>query len=363
LLTKLSILRYRNHTNAHFTFDKRVVLINGPNGSGKTNLIDAIYYICLCRSYFQRIDGLIMQTGSDFFRIDADFTHGGEANHVTAKVMEGKKKEFFLNGVLNDRLSDHIGQFPVVMVAPDDTRLIQQYAEERRRFLDTTISQLNRNYLIALQQYAKLMVQRNALLKTWQNQGRSNMQVMEVINGQLAHEGNLIFKARQEFMELLSPQVNAIYSLLSGGKEIPELTYQSDLLEKPMTDWLSQHVHAEVDAGKTLYGVHRDDIEFRLEGHLLKQAGSQGQIKSLLIALKLAPYMIPGRISGTQPILLLDDIFEKLDRNRLEALFNLLEDRHFSQVFITDADTARSSVFLRTFGIEFDHILINETIG
>lgn len=363
MLTELAILHYRNHSEAHFAFEKRVVLINGPNGSGKTNLIDSIYYICLCRSYFQRMDSLIMQTGADFFRIDADFINGSEQQHITAKVVEGKKKEFLHDGVLYDRLADHIGQFPVVMVAPDDTRLIQQYAEERRRFLDTTISQLDRNYLLALQQYNKILLQRNALLKTWQQQGRQNTQVMEVVSAQLANVGNTIFQARNEFIEMLSPQVKSIYSFLSGGKEVPDLIYQSDGLEKPLRDWLSLHIQAEVEAGKTLYGVHRDDLEFRLGGHLLKQAGSQGQIKSLLIALKLAPYMIPAFTTERAPVLLLDDIFEKLDQNRLEALFKLLADQHFSQIFITDADTGRSSGFLKTHGIEFDHILTDSNFN
>lgn len=169
MLTRLQLLHYRNHQSAGYSFDNQTVLINGPNGSGKTNLLDAIYFCCMCRSYFLRQDQLLVQHGHDFFRLDASFDNQGQTDEVSVKVVSGRKKEVLLNGVAYEKLADHIGQFPVIMITPDDTRLIQQYADERRRFLDLTISQVDREYLFDLQQYQKVLAQRNALLKqAWQ---------------------------------------------------------------------------------------------------------------------------------------------------------------------------------------------------
>lgn len=356
MLTRLQLLHYRNHQSAGYSFDNQTVLINGPNGSGKTNLLDAIYFCCMCRSYFLRQDQLLVQHGLDFFRLDASFDNQGQTDEVSVKVVSGRKKEVLLNGVAYEKLADHIGQFPVIMITPDDTRLIQQYADERRRFLDLTISQVDREYLFDLQQYQKVLAQRNALLKqAWQR--GADKEVLDSLDKQLWPAAGRIWQARRNFTERIVPGIQAIYARLSGNREVPGIDYQSDLNHADAAELHARTRQEDLAAGRTQAGVHRDDLLFTLDGEPLKQVASQGQIKSLLIALKLAAFH--GDPDGRKPLLLLDDIFEKLDRKRMEALFSVISEGSWGGMFLTDADSSRSQDILRNQQVLFDRVVTN----
>lgn len=360
-LSHLQILNYKNYRSAAFYFDRKFTLITGENGAGKTNLIDAVHYLCLCKSYFTRQDALICNHGTQFFRLDGEFISGGEKTHITGKYQQTQteiKKEFLRNGVAYDRLSDHIGLFPVVMITPHDIEIIRDGSEGRRRFLDTAISQVDYEYLRRLMRYNKILQQRNSLLKN--TFGTKDDALLEALNRQLAPEGDAIFEARRNFLSEFTSVFSDMYKKISGDKEEPGLQYVSQLHDHVYIDLLKNSVRDDLDAGRTTKGIHRDDLQFTIDGFSLKETGSQGQVKSFLIAIKLAQHkMILGK-TGKKSILLLDDIFEKLDQKRLSILFSLLTSADYEQVFITDADTFRSMRFMEENSLLFSHVNISD---
>lgn len=357
MLREIELINYRNHKESSFQFTRPFVLVNGPNGSGKTNLLDAIYFLCITKSYFQRSDLPLMRHQSAFFRLKGIFTIDKADIPVQSIVEVGKKKIFSFDGVPYEKLSEHVGRLPVAMITPDDTRLIQQYPEERRRFMDASLSQNHPDYLHHLQSCLRLIVQKNALLKSW-DMRYGNNGVLDAINQQLELPMTAVYSSRKEFVAQLQPVVQRIYARLSGGKEVPELEYQSDLANNDWPTILQLHAGEEQRAGRTLVGIHRDDLVLSFDGHPVKQVGSQGQIKTLLLAMKLAAMELLSTTGAIEPILLLDDIMEKLDRNRMNALLALLAEGNYGQVFITDADAARSENVLRASGLPFDQILM-----
>lgn len=357
-LTSLKLLNFKNYRQAAFEFNKKFVLINGPNGSGKTNLIDAVYYLCLCRSYFTRSDNLSPRHGENFFRLDGDFTNG-EKFTVTCKF-QNAKKEFFLDQVVYEKLSDHIGRIPVVMVAPDDIGIINDGSEERRRFLDAAISQYDHTYLRALIIYNRVLQQRNAALKRFFDERRIDEALLGVLNHQLSAAGDEIHRSRKTYINRFVEIFNKYYLLISGQKEVPEIKYDSQLHVSGLLHLLLHNVKVDLEAERTTFGPHKDDLVFSLDGFLLKETGSQGQIKSFLIALKLAQSEMIRNATGKLPVLLLDDIFEKLDKTRLHVLFSMLTSEGFGQIFITDADEERSSGFFEEAYIDYDHLTIDQ---
>ncbi|MEZ5014200.1 MAG: DNA replication and repair protein RecF [Chitinophagales bacterium] len=324
----------------------RFQLITGPNGSGKTNLLDAIYYLGLCRSYFTRSDASVLYTGSDWFRLDGLLAEEGEEVLITCKYRPGTK-EFLKNEIPYEKLSDHIGFIPVVMIAPDDTDIIRGGSELRRRFLDAAIAQSDPEYLRQLMTYNKVLAQRNALLKSAGDQA-----VLSILNAQLSGPGDHIHATRKKYLEQFTPICSGLYAQISGGKEVPSIAYSSGLEEADMTALLKKHAFADREAGRSTAGIHRDDLQFQLDVKALKEFGSQGQVKSFLIALKLAQFQLMAQNGMRKPILLLDDIFEKLDAARLDILFSILRTEDFGQVFITDADPDRSDGFLKNARLE-----------
>ena len=359
LLRSIRLLHFKNYASAEAVFSHAFTLINGLNGSGKTNLIDAVYYLCLCRSYFTRSDSSVLQHDAPYFRIDGTFSNPEGSLLITCKYLTAKK-EVLRNEVPYDRISDHIGNFPVAMIAPDDINIINEGSEERRRFLDAAISQLDREYLHNLILYNKYLVQRNALFKQALGGGiRPDATLVGVLNHSLALHGNAIYRARRAYLEAFTPIFRDMYSRISGGTEEADISYKSQLEEH---DHLHLLLHSERDdraAGRTTSGIHKDDLYLSVKQYPVRDTGSQGQIKSFLIALKLAQCYMMFRSEGKQSILLLDDIFEKLDKQRLEVLFNILQDEVFCQVFITDADTKRSMEFCKSHLPDFGHIHVN----
>jgi DNA replication and repair protein RecF len=335
---RLQLFYFKNHNEQHLQFCDGINCITGPNGSGKTNILDAVYYLANTKSFFNGIDQQLIRHGQDFFSI-----HGFFENDTTTEILVnfGKsKKTLKKNGKVYSRLIDHIGIIQTVFITPYDISLILEGSEERRRFLDFTISQTDRSYLEQLSLYKKLLDQRNAFLK--QAEGRPvDPILLETFDDRMAKAGQIIFEKRRDFIAEFTSYFQELYRFLSGDAEHPTLLYVSELHEKPLLDILFLSREKDRVLQRTGSGIHKDDLEFLLSDFPLKKYGSQGQIKSYVIALKLAQYKYFLEKTGKKPILLLDDIFEKIDGNRAGKLMELVARDYFGQIIITDTHADR----------------------
>lgn len=307
----------------------------------------------MCKSYFTRSDTDVVLKGSDFFRLEGVFEIGNESTEIICKYIDAKKKEFSKNKIIYTKLSDHIGKFPVVMIAPTDIDIVIRTSEERRRFLDITLAQTSKEYLAHLMKYNKVMQQRNALLKQMNEEGRNDKVLLNVLNTQLIESGTIVHNERNMLLKGFLPAFNRLFGMISNQKDIPAIYYQSQLTGVDFGKLLVENEVTDIQVQRTTQGIHRDDLVFTLNNMPLKETASQGQIKSFLIALKLTQYHLIAMQTGVKPLLLLDDIFEKLDRNRIEALFLLLNTENFTQIFITDADSERSYKILQELEIKY----------
>jgi len=354
-LRKISLTRFKNYHFSTFDFPQRVIGICGLNGKGKTNLLDAAYYCCFTKSYFTKIDGLNMQFGSDGFRIEAKVqpppplpagggTEPGDdrkGDEIVCIFRGAGKKEILLNGVQYTKLSEHIGKFPAVMIAPDDISLITDGSEERRRFMDTVLSQMDAMYLQQLVIYNKVLLQRNSLLKSFAEQGKTDWQLLEVLDEQLIAPGDFIFAKRKTFTQSLIPLVQQFYHRIADNDEVITLQYDSRLHNSSFYDLLNNYRQKDFLSQRSNAGIHKDDIVFQLNGEVFKTTASQGQRKSLLFALKLAEFELLKQNKGFAPLLLLDDVFEKLDDSRMQQLLHWVCNENTGQVFITDTHRER----------------------
>lgn len=358
-LKKLSLLHFRNYEEASFDCSERVNCFTGLNGSGKTNLLDAIHYLSLCKSFLNPIDSQNIRFSQPFFVVQGIFDDGnnGEDN-ILCSVKRGQRKVFKRNGKEYERLSDHIGLCPLVDVSPADSVLVTGGSEERRRFMDTVISQFNRQYLEQLISYNRALSQRNALLKQMAEGKVADDGTLEVLDLQLEQYGNPVFIARKAFIRELLPFFNNYYNQLSGGAEEVELVYESKLHEKSLGELLKSTVARETILGHTTVGVHKDDLDFRISGHPLRRSGSQGQQKTFLIALKLAEYVFLDRASGKKPMLLLDDVHDKLDEERVTRLMEIVCGKGFGQIFITDTGVGRMNELFEGKGLPYKMFLV-----
>ncbi|MBL7711451.1 MAG: DNA replication and repair protein RecF [Chitinophagaceae bacterium] len=340
LLRKISLYQFRNYETASFSFDKRITCITGKNGSGKTNLLDAIYTLCYTKSYFSAtIQPTVMQ-GKDAYRIEGSFKHRDKEELVSC-IYRNAKKELSCGGIAYEKQSEHIGKFAAVMIAPDDIELINEGSELRRKFIDGILGQSDRPYLEALLQYQKVLAQRNAWLKMYDTNGRPDAAQLDYYNSLLARSGSYLFECRQAFTRAFLPVLQQYYALLSGGGEQVSMQYQSDLNQHSLPYWLSEHLQHDIRYQRTLRGIHKDELVFLLDGNPLKAYGSQGQKKSFLFSLKLAQFAYLRSNMQQSPLLLLDDVFEKLDQQRMEALLHIIGDDMFGQVVITDTHDSR----------------------
>lgn len=360
-LRSLQLLHYKNYSAARVAFGQKFTLINGRNGSGKTNLIDAVHYLCLCKSYFTRSDAQVMQHGNDFFRIDGSVVFEDRELDITCKYQHNRK-EVLKNGVGYDRISDHIGLLPVAMIAPDDIAIINDGSDERRRFLDQAIAQQNRVYLQRLMHYNRVLAQRNALLKQASAGLRPDTAVLSSLNALLVADGTYVFEERKAWIAQFMPIFCRLYDQIAGGSESAEILYLSQLDQTPLDQLLEQYEREDMASGRTGTGIHKDDLLLLVKGYPVRETGSQGQIKSFLIALKLAQCLLMQQQSGRKSMLLLDDIFEKLDKHRLEVIFTILQEPAFGQILITDADTTRSMQFCREHLPAFGHIEVSDAV-
>ncbi|MFW0716352.1 DNA replication/repair protein RecF [Pedobacter sp. N23S346] len=345
-LKNITLLNFKNYCDADLQFSDTVNVFTGNNGSGKTNMLDAIHYLCLCKSYFNPIDGQQIKTGSDLFMIQGDFDRNERNDKITCGVKRNQKKQFKRNKKEYEKLADHIGLFPVVMVSPYDVNLIMEGSEERRKFIDNVISQTDSHYLDQLITYNRILLNRNAFLKQIAITRKYDPTLLEILDEQLVIAGNKIFAIRKAFMDEFIPLFNEYYLYLTENKEVVSLNYQSQLIDFPFETLLKKSVEKDRVLERTTTGIHKDELAFEISEMPLKKFGSQGQQKSFLIALKLAQYAYLAKNKGFKPLLLLDDIFDKLDDHRVQKLMQMVSHQDFGQIFITDTGKERvKSVF------------------
>ncbi|HXD76504.1 MAG TPA: DNA replication and repair protein RecF [Puia sp.] len=354
----ISIVQFRNYSRAGFRFSERIVGICGRNGVGKTNLLDALYYLCFTRSYFSRSDQVNVQTGQAGFRLEGHFSVGGKEADIVCVLRENGKKEFQVDGEAYEKLSHHIGRFPCVIIAPDDIQIVTGASEERRRFLDALLSQLDPGYLQALIEYNRVLLQRNSFLKSLAEGKVTDRSLLEVYDAQLVRPGMRIFEERRRFLQDFLPLAGKYYSQIAGAEEAISLSYESQLHFGPFPQLLAQRLDRDLFLQRTGSGPHRDDIGLLFAGLPFKTMASQGQRKSLLFALRLAEYDTLRRAKGYAPLLLLDDVFEKLDEFRMRNLLDRVASQGEGQIFITDTHAGRIREQLESLSVPFQIITL-----
>ncbi|MBR1388287.1 MAG: DNA replication and repair protein RecF [Prevotella sp.] len=337
ILEKLSLINYKNIQTATLELSPKINCFIGQNGVGKTNVLDAIYYLSFCHSANNPVDSQVIRHGEEFFVVEGEYTDGdADRLSIYCGMKRGTKKHFKKNKKEYKRLSEHIGLIPIVMVSPSDTLLIEGGSEERRRLMDMVISQYDRSYIESLNHYNKALQQRNTMLKA---EEEPDLEVMSLWEEQMARAGETIYRKREAFIEEMLPVFQQFYETISGQREEVSLKYVSHCQRGPLLEVIQRDRLKDRAVGYSLHGIHRDDLEISLGGHLMKREGSQGQNKTFVIALKLAQFDFLKRTnSKTTPLLLLDDIFDKLDAQRVEQIVNLVAGDEFGQIFITDTN-------------------------
>ena len=341
-LKSLSLTNYKNFESASFEFDQKINCLVGDNGKGKTNILDAIYHLSVGKSYFNPITSQNIRHGEDFFVIDGRFEKEEREEHIICSVKRGQKKTIKRNNKVYERLSDHVGLLPVVMISPADRNLILEGSETRRKFMDGVISQSDKGYLHDLISYNKVLVQRNSLLKYFALNHTFDSDTLSIYNAQLQQLGSGIHEKRKAFVETFAPIFIEQYAAISGKQEEVDLNYQSKLSEQDLGTLLEQFLQKDMALQYTSVGVHRDDLAFTINGYPIKKFGSQGQQKSYLIALKFAQFYFLKQMANTPPVLLLDDIFDKLDEQRVGHIVGLVDHEQFGQIFISDTHPERT---------------------
>jgi DNA replication and repair protein RecF len=346
-VSSISLFQFKNYFQQEFRFTERIIGICGRNGKGKTNLLDAIHYLCFTKSYFTRQDQLITQHGHLGFRVEGHFNLNGLQEKAVCILRETGKKEFSVNDELYTRFSKHIGRFPCVVIAPDDVQLIIGTSEDRRKFIDTLLSQLDHDYLQSLINYTKILQQRNSFLRNYNDGfGSRDLSVLDILDEQLVKEGTMIFDKRFHFLLSFLPSVKLLYNDIARHYEPINLFYESELQGLSFQELLKINRQKDMMLQRTTGGVHRDDLTFNLGNQTFKSIASQGQRKSLLFALKLAEMDVLKEEKKLTPLLLLDDVFEKLDEERISNLLMQVCTDSEGQVFITDTSCQRLHVQL-----------------
>ena len=334
ILEKLSIINYKNIAETTLELSPKTNCFIGHNGAGKTNVLDAVYYLSFCHSASNPVDSQVIRHGQDFLMLEAAY-HDSQPITVTCGMKRGQKKHFKRDKKEYRKLSEHIGLIPIVLISPADTYLIEGGSEERRRLMDVVIAQLDRLYMDFLNRYNKALQQRNTLLK---QEEEPDAEMMSIFEEQMAAAGEEIYRRRNDFAEALAPLFQQYYQRISGGREQVSLRYVSHCQRGPLLEVIQRDRWKDRAIGYSLHGVHRDDLEIMLDGHPMKREGSQGQQKTFVIALKLAQFELIRRSKQTAPLLLLDDIFDKLDARRVEQIVSLVSGDDFGQIFITDTN-------------------------
>ena len=341
-LKKLSLINYKNFDSQDFEFDHKINCFVGSNGVGKTNALDAIYHLSFGKSYFNPVATQNIKHDADFFVIDGLFEKAEREEKIICSLKRGLKKIIKRNGKAYEKFSDHIGFLPLVIISPADRDLITEGSDTRRKFIDGVISQSDKNYLQTLLKYNKVLQQRNSLLKYFAVNHTFDATTLSVYNEQLHQYGTAIFEKRAAFLEIFIPIFKDQYQAISGGNEDVSVSYNSKLITTSLQLLLENNIDKDRAVQYTSVGIHKDDLSFEIDGHPIKKFGSQGQQKSFLIALKLAQFNFIKEQAKTTPILLLDDIFDKLDENRVSQIVTLVDDNSFGQIFISDTHADRT---------------------
>ena len=359
-LQNLHIVNFKNYEEADIQFSPKLNCFLGENGSGKTNLLDAIFYLAFCKSFFNPIDQQLIKHQEAFMVLQADFIRKDEKENIYCGLKKGQKKQFKRNKKLYERLSDHIGLIPMVMISPADSQLIHEGSESRRRFIDMIISQFDKRYLENLIQYNRAVSQRNRLLKKFMETRRFDATSLDVWDEQLLRYGNEIYEVRKSFVIDFIPLFQRHYQHISKEKEVVELEYDSQLNKAEFSAVLQEHREKDRRFTYSTAGVHKDDLSFKIDGKPMKKFGSQGQQKTFLLSLKLAQSEYLKNKMKLDPILLLDDIYDKLDQGRIEQLMEVVQSEWFGQVFITDTDTERLPKLFEQMNIKYKAFTVKE---
>lgn len=346
LLENLSLLFFKNYEEAALSFSEHINCFIGDNGSGKTNLLDAIHYLSITKSAFPGTELQSIKQGEDFFMVKGRFLVEGEKHTVQVSMRQGQKKTVTHNKALYEKMSDHIGRFPVVLISPYDTDLIREGSEERRKYFDSLISQLHHPYLEQLIQYNYVLKQRNSLLKQFAERHYYDRDYLHILNEQLVPAGAQLAEERQKFLQEFVPIFRKHYRHISESSEEVSLTYKSQLPDADFATLLQQAERKDLALQRTTVGPHKDDYIFLMDGNPVKSFGSQGQQKSFVIALKLAHFEVIAERHHHKPLLLLDDIFDRLDEKRITHLMEMVAAHTFGQIFLTDTHLERTDKIL-----------------
>ncbi|MCH5226046.1 MAG: DNA replication and repair protein RecF [Muribaculaceae bacterium] len=359
ILENIEILNFKNIASARLDFSPGVNCLLGMNGMGKSNLLDAIHLLSMARTMSSLPDGAIVKHGEDLMLVKGDFkTEAGATDSISCGLTKGKRKSLKRNGKEYQKLSEHIGQYPVVISTPDDSRIVSGSSEERRKLMDMVISQANPQYLAALIRYNKALENRNKMLRA----GVKDVILYESIENIMEEDSAIIHQGRKNWIETMAPIVEEIYSRISGGKEKTSMGYKSSLNHASMKEILDSHRAKDQILGFTSAGPHRDDMETGLDGYSLRALGSQGQLKTFAVALRLAIFRYLKQTKGATPLLLLDDIFDKLDASRVENIMReVTNESDFGQIFITDTNRKHLDDILA--GLKGPKTLINVENG
>lgn len=346
-LKDLQLLNFKNYSEVNFGFNPKINCFVGKNSVGKTNILDAIYYLSFTKSFVSSADGYNVKIGENFFLIQGNYSRKGKDEHIHCGFKKGQKKQIKRNKKDYKKYAEHIGQFPLVMISPLDGELITGGSELRRKFTDGVIAQYDRNYLDAILNYNSALKQRNSLLKQFAKERYFKADLLEAWNNQLIRYGVSIFNKRTEFIKEFLPFFQKYYDILTNDTQTISLDYQSQLSEIDFELQLQESIGKDRAVQHTTVGVHKDDLQFQLNGLPIKRLGSQGQQKTFLLALKLAQYQHIYKYSKIKPILLLDDIFDKLDKERVQNLIQIITSSDFGQTFITDTNEERLRLALQ----------------
>ncbi len=345
-LNKINIVNYKNIKDANLCLSPKINCFIGHNGEGKTNFLDAVYYLSFCRSAYTSVDSHVIRHGEEFFMLDGNYVdENEEQENVFCGMKRGSKKHFKRNKKEYKKLSQHIGLIPLIFVSPSDTILIEGGSEERRRLMDVVISQYDSGYIEALSNYNKALLQRNAMLRA---EEEPDTELLGIIEEQMAEYGEVVFSKRQTFITELIPLFQKFYRSISREKESVSLNYISHCHRGPLLDVIRKDRFKDRAVGYSLHGIHRDDLEMLIDDYPVKREGSQGQNKSFVVALKLAQFdFLKKTCPRTSPILLLDDVFDKLDASRVEQIVHIVASDDFGQIFITDTNRSHLDKILQ----------------
>lgn len=358
-LQKLSLVNFKNIETQTFDFQQKINCFVGNNGVGKTNVLDAIYYLSFTKSYFNPVAGQNIRHGQEFFMIEGNYQLKDRQEKIVCSLKRGQKKVLKRNGKAYEKFSEHIGQLPLVIISPADRNLIIEGSDTRRKFIDGVISQQDKHYLNALISYNKTISQRNALLKYFAANRTFDALNLKVYDEQLIEYGTKIYEKRKDFLQDFAPIFIEKYKTISNDKELVKLNYKSQLNEVSFNELLQQSIDKDKIVQYTSAGVHKDDLSFEIGNYPIKKFGSQGQQKSYLIALKLAQFEFIKQQAKVTPILLLDDIFDKLDEHRVSQIINLVNNDEFGQIFITDTHFKRTENVIKKSNKEYQIFKLN----